>query len=283
MHYSPAIAKVAAYSGWTCNVARHGHDHQGAGYVRAALSVASPAPLQRIDTLLVARGFFESRARAQAAIAAGLVQVAGKVVGKPSLLVAGDADIVASAPHPFVSRGGVKLAAALDHFGYAVAGRICLDIGASTGGFCDVLAQRGAAKIYAVDVGHGQLHPRLQANPVIVSMEGCDARDLVPADFSAPPQLVTFDASFISLRLLLGPVLAQAAPQAQCIALIKPQFEAGRAAVHKGIVRDAAARAKACRDVEQMFEQLGWKVAGVIASPIAGGDGNQEFLIGAAR
>lgn len=239
--------------------------------------------LQRIDLLLVGRGFFDSRARAQAAIAAGLVQVDGRRVTKASLQVAGDSQIKASAPHPYVSRGGVKLAAALDHFGFDPAGSVCLDIGASTGGFSEVLLLRGAARIYAVDVGHGQLHPRLVADPVIVSMEGRDARSLLPADFAAPPQLVVFDASFISLRLLLAHVLALGAAAAQCVALVKPQFEAGRAAVRKGIVRDSAVHDSVCRDVTDMFEQLGWRVAGVIASPIAGGDGNREFLVGAAR
>lgn len=241
------------------------------------------ATLQRIDLLLVGRGLFDSRARAQAAIAAGLVRVDGRPVTKASLLVAGDAQIEASAPHPYVSRGGVKLAAALDHFGFDPKGRICLDIGASTGGFSEVLALRGAARVYAVDVGHGQLHPRLAANRAIVSLEGRDARSLAATDFVAPPQLVTFDASFISLRLLLAHVLALGAAAAQCVALVKPQFEAGRTAVRKGIVRDSAVHDTVCRDVTDMFEQLGWRVAGVIVSPIAGGDGNREFLIGASR
>ena len=238
---------------------------------------------RRADLLLVARGFFDSRARAQAAVAAGLVFSAGKLVTKPSALLDTDAPLIAAAPHPYVSRGGVKLAAALDHFGFDPADLVCLDIGASTGGFSEVLVLRGAACVYAVDVGHGQLHPRLQANPAIVSMEGRDARSLQPSDFAAPPQMVVFDASFISLRLLLAHVLSLAAPQARLVALIKPQFEAGRAAVRKGIVRDAAARDETCRDVHKMIDSLGWRVAGLLPSPIEGGDGNREFLIGAAR
>ena len=241
------------------------------------------ASMQRADILLVARGLFDSRARAQAAIAAGLVRAAGKPVTKPSALLAPDAALSASAPHPYVSRGGVKLAAALEYFGLDPANRVCLDVGASTGGFSEVLALRNAARIYAVDVGHGQLHRRLQENPVIVSMEGRDARKLTARDFEAPPTLIVFDASFISLRLLLPHVLSLAARDAQMVALIKPQFEAGRAAARRGVVRDAAAQTKACEDTRALLEALGWRVAGVIASPIEGGDGNREFLIGASR
>ena len=239
--------------------------------------------MQRADVLLVARGFFDSRARAQAAIAAGLVTANGRPVAKASMLLAGDAVFAASAPHPYVSRGGVKLAAALDHFGYDPRGLACLDIGASTGGFSQVLALRGAARVYAVDVGHGQLHPRLQSVPAIVSMEGRDARSLTAGDFAGPPQFIVFDASFISLKLLLAQVLALAAPRARLIALVKPQFEAGRAAVRKGIVRDAAVHKEICDDMVKLIESLGWQVAGLIPSPIEGGDGNREFLVGAAR
>jgi 23S rRNA (cytidine1920-2'-O)/16S rRNA (cytidine1409-2'-O)-methyltransferase len=240
-------------------------------------------PQQRADLLLVARGFFDSRARAQAAIAAGLVRAAGKPVTKASALLDADAALTASAPHPYVSRGGVKLAAALDRFGYDPRGQVCLDIGASTGGFSEVLVLRGAARVYAVDVGHGQLHPRLQANQLITSMEGRDARSLAASDFAAPPELIVIDASFISLKLLLPSVLALAASRAQCIALIKPQFEAGRAAVRKGIVRDATVHDDICKDIERTIEALGWRVSGVMPSPIDGGDGNREFLIGASR
>ena len=237
----------------------------------------------RADLLLAARGYFDSRARAQAAIAAGLVSAAGRPVLKPSMLLEYDVEISARAPHPYVSRGGVKLAAALDAFGFDPTGRVCLDIGASTGGFSEVLALRGAACVYAVDVGHGQLHARLAADPKVISMEGRDARSLSASDFSAPPQLIVFDASFISLKLLVAHVLALAARQAQSVALVKPQFEVGRLAVRKGVVRDAGAHSTACKDIEMVVESLGWRVAGVIASPIEGGDGNREFLIGAAR
>ena len=241
------------------------------------------APMLRADILLVSRRLFDSRARAQAAIAAGLVQAAGKPVTKSSVLLDPDVALTASAPHPYVSRGGVKLAAALEHFGFDPGGRVCLDIGASTGGFTEVLTLRGAARVYAVDVGHGQLHRRLRENAAIVSMQGRDARTLSAQDFAAPPQLIVFDASFISLKLLLPHVLSLTAANAEMIALIKPQFEAGRAAVRKGVVRDAAAHAAACKDIEVVIGSLGWRVAGVIASPIEGGDGNREFLIGAAR
>ena len=240
-------------------------------------------PQQRADLLLVARGFFDSRARAQAAIAAGLAFANGRPVAKPSTLLDPDCALAASAPHPYVSRGGVKLAAALDAFGYDPQGLTCLDIGASTGGFSQVLALRGAAQVYAVDVGHGQLHPLLQANPAIVSMEGRDARSLTAADFAEAPQLVVFDASFIPLKLLLAHVLALAADRARLVALVKPQFEAGRAAVRKGIVRDAAVHQEICDEMVKLIGSLGWQVAGVMPSPIDGGDGNREFLIGAAR
>ena len=238
---------------------------------------------QRADLLLVARGFFDSRARAQAAIAAGLVFASGKPVIKPSQLLQPDAPLAASAPHPYVSRGGVKLAAALDAFGFDPQGLACLDIGASTGGFSQVLAQRGAARVYAVDVGHGQLHPSLHEHAVIISMEGRDARSLTAADFAEPPQLIVFDASFISLKLLLAHVLALAAARAQMIALVKPQFEAGRAAVRKGVLRDAAIHQEICAVMVHLIESLGWRIAGPMPSPIAGGDGNREFLIGASR
>lgn len=247
-----------------------------------SLPITGPL-LQRADLLLVARGYFDSRARAQAAIAAGLVFANGRPVAKPSALLDPHAPVTASAPHPYVSRGGVKLAAALDAFGIDPQGLTCLDIGASTGGFSQVLARRGAARVYAVDVGHGQLHPSLRSNPVIVSMEGRDARSLTAADFAEAPQLAVIDASFIPLKLLLARVLALAASQARLVALIKPQFEAGRAAVRKGIVRDAAVHKEICDEMVKHIDSLGWRVAGVMPSPIEGGDGNREFLIGAAR
>ena len=200
---------------------------------------------------------------------------------KASEEIAVDARLRASAAHPYVSRGGVKLAAALDHFGFDPRGRVCLDVGASTGGFTQVLLERGAKRVYAVDVGRGQLHESLRARPEVVSLEETDIRKLSPARLGEPPDLVTVDVSFISLKLVLPAALALAKTPAQLVALIKPQFEAGRAAVKKGIVRDPAVHAAVCDDISAFVASLGWRVLGIIPSPIAGGDGNAEFLLGA--
>jgi 23S rRNA (cytidine1920-2'-O)/16S rRNA (cytidine1409-2'-O)-methyltransferase len=233
----------------------------------------------RADALLAELGFYESRAKAREAIEAGLVTADGRPVHKPSQELMRCAKIVAGAPYPWVSRGGVKLDFALTHFGVEPKGRYCLDIGASTGGFTDVLLARGARHVVAVDVGHGQLHPRLAQDPRVTGLERLDARALRPEHLAKNPSLVVCDASFISLRLILAPVLALAAPQATLLALIKPQFEAGREAVKKGLVRDAAAHQDVCARVADEIERLGWQVVGVTPSPIAGGDGNREFLI----
>jgi 23S rRNA (cytidine1920-2'-O)/16S rRNA (cytidine1409-2'-O)-methyltransferase len=182
-----------------------------------------------------------------------------------------------------VSRGGVKLAHALDHFGVDPEERFCLDVGASTGGFTDVLLSRGARHVVAVDVGHGQLHERLRADPRITSLEGQDARALTSAQLVEPPSLIVIDASFISLGVLLPQTLSLAEPRADLIALIKPQFEAGRAAVKKGVVRDEKIHAQVCARIQRDIEALGWRVCGVIPSPIEGGDGNREFLVHATR
>ena len=238
---------------------------------------------RRADTLLVERGLFASRARAQAAIAAGLVSADGAPVRKASETIAADAAIEAEAEHPFVSRGGVKLAAALDAFAIDPRGRVCLDVGASTGGFTDVLLARGAAHVYAVDVGHGQLHARLRGRPEITLLENTDIRTLGPASLPRKPDLVTVDVSFISLSRVLAPALALAGSHAHLVALIKPQFEAARSERKKGIVRDAAVHARACADAVAQTEALGCAVLGVIPSPIAGGDGNREFLLGVRR
>jgi 23S rRNA (cytidine1920-2'-O)/16S rRNA (cytidine1409-2'-O)-methyltransferase len=238
---------------------------------------------QRADLLLVERGLFESRKRAQDAIAAGLVRANGRPVQKASETLSQDAAIEASAPHPWVSRGGVKLDAALTHFRFEATGKICLDIGTSTGGFADVLLSRHAARVYAVDVGHGQLHPRLAGHPRIVSMEGCDARELTSAHLPEPPQLITCDVSFISLKLVLPHISALTAPAADIVCLIKPQFEAGRSHVAKGIVTDPAVHAAVCADIEKFLGDLGWCIRGLLPSPLLGGDGNREFLIGATR
>jgi len=236
---------------------------------------------KRADIVLVERGFFSSRARAQAAIAAGLVSVGGVALKKPSDEVAGDAAIEASAPHPWASRGGVKLAAALDAFGLDPAGLACLDIGASTGGFTDVLLQRGARRVVAVDVGHGQLDPRIGADPRVRSLEGFDARALTPAHVGEAPGAIVCDLSFISQRLALPHVLALAAKLAWLVSLIKPQFEVGPAEIVKGRVRSEAALARACDEVSACVAALGWTVLGLIPSPVLGGGGAKEFLLAA--
>jgi 23S rRNA (cytidine1920-2'-O)/16S rRNA (cytidine1409-2'-O)-methyltransferase len=236
---------------------------------------------ERIDLLLVTRGLFESRAKAREALEAGLVRVAGQTVTKPSTLVDRDAEVKATAPYPWVSRGGVKLAAALDAFGFDPQDRVCLDIGASTGGFTHVLVTRGAKLVHAIDVGHGQLHDSLARDPRVRAQEKCDARMLRPGQFEPPPTGLTCDVSFISLKLVLPAVLALAAPKCWLVALIKPQFEVGPAFVTKGLVKDSAARDKAVAAIVALLADAGWRVTGPIPSPIEGGDGNLEFLIGA--
>jgi len=240
-------------------------------------------PRQRADRLLVARGLFDSRAKAQAAIEAGLVFANGVVVRKASEEIVTDAVLNATPAHPYVSRGGVKLAAALDHFGFDPRGRVCLDVGTSTGGFTQVLLERGGHKVYAVDVGRAQLHESLRARPEVVVLEETDIRNLSPARFEEAPDLVTIDVSFISLKQVAPAALALTKTPAQLVALIKPQFEAGRAALKKGVVRDPAVHGAVCDDIATFVASLGWRVLGVIPSPIAGGDGNVEFLLGAVR
>jgi 23S rRNA (cytidine1920-2'-O)/16S rRNA (cytidine1409-2'-O)-methyltransferase len=235
----------------------------------------------RTDRLLVERGLFDSRAKAQAAIEAGLVRANGTVVRKTSEEIACDAELIATPAHPYVSRGGVKLTAALDQFGIEPKGRVCLDVGASTGGFTQVLVGRGAKLVYAVDVGKAQLHASLRNRPEIVSLEESDIRTLPASTFDDAPSLITIDVSFISLTLVLPAVTALAAQHAVLVALIKPQFEAGRARVKKGVVRDAAVHQAVCDDTEAFVTQLGWTVRGLMPSPIVGGSGNQEFLMAA--
>jgi 23S rRNA (cytidine1920-2'-O)/16S rRNA (cytidine1409-2'-O)-methyltransferase len=242
-----------------------------------------PRARQRADRLLVERGLFDSRAKAQAAIQAGLVTADDVTVRKASEEIPLDARLNARAAHPYVSRGGVKLAAALDHFKFDARGRVCLDVGASTGGFTQVLFTRGARRVYAVDVGRGQLHQSLRARVEIVTLEETDIRKLAPALLQERPDLVTVDVSFISLKLVLPAALGLAKTPAQLVALIKPQFEAGRAAVKKGIVRDQSIRAAVCDDIAGFVVSLGWRVIGIIPSPIEGGDGNAEFLLGAVH
>ena len=240
-------------------------------------------PRQRADRLLVERGLFESRAKAQAAIEAGLVFADDRPVRKASEELAADAVIHASAAHPYVSRGGVKLVAALDHFAFDPKGCICLDVGSSTGGFAQLLLERGARRVYAVDVGRAQLHESLRHRPEITLLEATDIRSLSPHLLDEAPGFVTVDVSFISLKNVLPPALALAKRPARLVALIKPQFEAGRAASKKGIVRDHAVHAAVCGDIERFVTALGWRVVETIESPITGGDGNIEFLLGAVR
>jgi 23S rRNA (cytidine1920-2'-O)/16S rRNA (cytidine1409-2'-O)-methyltransferase len=236
---------------------------------------------KRADIVLVERGFFPSRARAQAAIAAGLVSIGGVAVKKASDEVAGDAPIEAEAAHPWASRGGVKLVAALDAFALDPDGVICLDVGASTGGFTDVLIARGAANVFAVDVGHGQLDPRLKADPRVRSLERVDARTLAPEILGEQPGAIVVDVSFISQRLVLPHVLKLAATRAWLVSLIKPQFELDRADLVKGRVTSEAALTRACDGVRAAIEAEGWSVLGLMPSPILGGAGAREFLIAA--
>jgi 23S rRNA (cytidine1920-2'-O)/16S rRNA (cytidine1409-2'-O)-methyltransferase len=234
---------------------------------------------KRADIVLVERGFFPSRARAQAAIAAGLVSVGGVALKRASDEVFGDAPIEAAASHPWASRGGVKLAAALDAFALDPAGLVCLDIGASTGGFTDVLLQRGAAKVIAVDVGRAQLDPRLAADPRVRSLEGFDARVLTAETLGEQASAVVIDLSFISQRLVLPHVLKLVTSEAWLVSLVKPQFELSRSDLVKGRVKDEAALARACDGVRAAIESEGWTVLGLIPSPILGGAGAREFLI----
>jgi 23S rRNA (cytidine1920-2'-O)/16S rRNA (cytidine1409-2'-O)-methyltransferase len=236
---------------------------------------------KRADIVLVERGFFSSRARAQAAIAAGLVSVGGVALRKASDEVAADAPIEAAAPHPWASRGGVKLVAALDAFALDPAGLVCLDVGASTGGFTDVLLARGAAKVVAVDVGHGQLDPRLATDPRVRALEGVDARALTAQMLGETPNAIVLDVSFISQRLVLPAVLKLAANGAWLVSLVKPQFELDRANLVKGRVKNEAALTRACAAVRATIEAAGWAVLGLIPSPILGGAGAREFLIAA--
>jgi len=239
----------------------------------------------RADVFLVENGYARSRSEAQAAIRSGLVRIDGALVGKPSQTVPAGAAIAYRKPHPFVSRGGVKLAAALDHFGLSPDGRVCLDLGASTGGFTQILLQRNAARVYAVDVGHGQMDADLARDPRIVIRDGVNARDLSREGFPDEITAVTADLSFISLKLALPPALSLASQGAWTVLLVKPQFEVGRAVVGKGgIVRDQAAREAALAGITDFIAgEDGWRVLGFIESPIAGGDGNVEYLLAAVK
>jgi 23S rRNA (cytidine1920-2'-O)/16S rRNA (cytidine1409-2'-O)-methyltransferase len=241
------------------------------------------SPRKRIDLLLVERGLFESRARARAAIEAGLVVANDKPVVKPSETIPADAVLQAEPAHPYVSRGGVKLADALEQYPIDVEGHVCLDVGASTGGFSEVLLANGAAMVFAIDVGHGQLHPSLQGHPKIVSMESTDIRKYEGKRLPARPDIVVIDVSFISLKAVLPVALSLAAAPMHLLALIKPQFEAQGKHGKGGIIRDAAVHQQVCDDIAAFAASLGCADVKVFPSAIKGGDGNSEFFLGARR
>jgi 23S rRNA (cytidine1920-2'-O)/16S rRNA (cytidine1409-2'-O)-methyltransferase len=237
----------------------------------------------RADLLLVAKGLAESRAKAQAAILGGGVRAGGIVVTRASDLVEKYAELEFAPPHPWVSRGGVKLAHALDAFGVDPAGRVCMDVGASTGGFTQVLLARAALRVYAVDVGYGQLHASLRTDPRLVSLERIDARALTRELIPEAASLIVCDVSFIGAAKALATPLALSAEHADLIALIKPQFEAGPGVTKRGVLGDETARAAAKRATEALDGMHGFRVVNLIDSPVRGGDGNLEMLLYARR
>lgn len=240
--------------------------------------------MPRADQRLVELGLVASRARAQAEIGAGRVTLAGQPVRKPNQTVAPDAALELSEPeNPWVSRGGLKLAHAFDRFAMDPTGTVALDIGASTGGFTQVLLARGASRVYSVDVGHDQMHASLRDDPRVVVIERTNARGIGGETVPEPIDLIVADVSFISLKLALPPGLALAKPGARLVALVKPQFEAGPGAAGKGVVRDAAARSAAVEGIAQFLADAGWTVFGQTPSPIRGGDGNEETFLAARR
>ena len=239
---------------------------------------------KRADVVLVERGLFDSRAKARAAIEAGGVVVDGRTLAKASELVDEAAAIEAVAAHPYVGRGALKLSHALGLWPVLVEGRTVLDVGASTGGFTEVSLERGAARVYAVDVGRGQLHPKLAGDPRVVGLEGVDARNLTAAMIPVVPDLIVTDVSFIGLAKVLPAALRLATFGADLVALVKPQFEVGPDNVGKGgLVKDEAARAQALDDVVEFLRGSGWIVRATADSPITGGDGNHEYLLWAQR
>ena len=242
--------------------------------------------MTRLDQLLVERGFYRTRSRARDAVLRGRVTVEGRVVAKPAMSVPTDAVIwIADEAQHYVSRAALKLIHGLDHFGVSPQGLAALDVGASTGGFTQVLLERGARHVTAIDVGHGQMAPVLAGDPRVTVLEGLNARDLTREHMPEPPGIVTADVSFISLKLALPPALALAAPHALLVALVKPQFEAGRDHLSKdGVVRDPAVQDAVCRDIAGWLETaMGWQVIGTTQSPVAGGSGNREFLVAARK
>jgi 23S rRNA (cytidine1920-2'-O)/16S rRNA (cytidine1409-2'-O)-methyltransferase len=242
-------------------------------------------PKQRADQLLVDRGLAESRSKAQALILAGLVYAGDRKVEKAGQPLADDAALeVRGRDHPWVSRGGIKLVHGLDHFGWDVTGAVALDVGSSTGGFTDVLLQRGAAKVFAVDVGTNQLAWSLRNDPRVIVHEKTNARYLTEAIVTEPIDIIVCDASFIGLAKVLDTALGFAKPGGRLIALIKPQFEADRHEIGKGgVVRDAAVHDRVCQTVAAWLRGRGWDVEGIVPSPITGPEGNVEFLIAARK
>ncbi len=238
---------------------------------------------KRVDVLLVERGLFESRARARAAIDAGLVIANNRQVQKPSEVLPADAVLQAEPVHPYVSRGGVKLAGALEQYPIEIEDHICLDVGASTGGFTEVLLASGASLVFAVDVGHDQLHPSLRGHPKVVSMEGTDIRTFEGKRLPARPDIVVIDVSFISLKAVLPVALSLAAAPMHLLALIKPQYEAERKHAKHGIIRNAMVHQQICDDITAFAASLGCTDIEVFPSSIKGGDGNIEFFLGARR
>jgi 23S rRNA (cytidine1920-2'-O)/16S rRNA (cytidine1409-2'-O)-methyltransferase len=238
----------------------------------------------RADSLLVARGLADSRAKARAAIEAGGVRAGGRPVTKASELIEETAELAAPAAHPWVGRGALKLVSALEHWQVSIEDRAVLDIGSSTGGFTEVSLAHGARKVWAVDVGRDQLHARLRGNPRVVVLEGTDARSLTPDLIPEAPDLIVCDASFIGLAKVLPAALGLAKAGGELIALVKPQFEVGPDGVGKGgIVKDVAARERALAEVSDFLEGAGWSVLASLDSPITGADGNQEYLLYARK
>jgi 23S rRNA (cytidine1920-2'-O)/16S rRNA (cytidine1409-2'-O)-methyltransferase len=239
----------------------------------------------RVDQMLVERGLAESRAKAQALILAGLVYSGERKVEKAGQAMAGDSPLeVRGKEHPWVSRGGIKLAHALEHFGWDVTGAVALDVGSSTGGFTDVLLQRGAARVFAVDVGTNQLAWKLRQDPRVAVHEKTNARYLTDSVVTEPVDLIVCDASFISLAKVLDKALGFARPAGRLVALVKPQFEAERGEIGKGgVVRDPEIHARVCEAARLWIEEQGWNVVGIVESPITGPEGNREFLLAAQR